>query len=324
MQSRTSGARRSIASRASRGDLVAPRVPVALGELVGDVLAEDAHHLAAVGDDRAVIGRLEVELAEADRRLARCAAIDRRLGRIDAVGDRHLGALRPQALRRRGEAAGSGSARRSASSPASARPSPRAARGSRAGRSARPGFEHRQQPLRVGVADHDRRAHPLARLELDPLAGGDRRHRDAGRASRRPRARPARSRTTRGRARPHVAPDRAEAEQIALVVHQPDRRRAGVARPGEGADRALAGDRVVEPPVGDVARRASSAIDSSNTTEISSGSPPSSSLDLLAVGDGRCQRSSSPARSRSRIRSKTSPNSTTPAMSASAKPCPRR
>ena len=114
--------------------------------------------------------------------------------------------------------------------------------------------QHREGSLRVGVGDHDRGADQLTALDLDPLAREDPRHRDAG-GNRG--AALLRRLGDRERDPPHaaldIAPHRPPPQQVALVVHQPHRGRAGVAGPGEGADHALAEERVLDALVVDVA-----------------------------------------------------------------------
>ena len=109
-------------------------------------------------------------------------------------------------------------------------------------------------PLRVGVADHGRGAELGAVLERHPLAG-----RDPATGTPQASTAPASAAASAiaKRAHPHaaldVAPDRALAVEVALVVHELDRRGAGLVGPAPGADDPLAEERRLQPLVGDVA-----------------------------------------------------------------------
>ena len=116
--------------------------------------------------------------------------------------------------------------------------------------------EQVQRDLRVGVAEDGAGADERAVLERDALAGGDLGHGDAGGELR---AGLLRGVGDREADHPHaaldVAPHRALALEVALVVHELDRGRAGVLRAAVGGDHALAEQRVLEPLVGRCSRR---------------------------------------------------------------------
>ena len=205
------------------------------------------------GRDRRVVGGLEVQLGEARRRDAARAVLERLLGVVHRHGDRHRRPVRPVVVGQR-------------------RP-PRQARqpavdlDHRAGRAPAvdPARERRRRSaspsspavdLRVGVGDDGPGADQLAALEHDALARADL---GDGHAGRQHRAGLARRLGDGERDAAHaaldVAPRHRHALERALEVHQLDRRRAGVVRPGPRADDALAVERLLQPRVVDEPRR---------------------------------------------------------------------
>ena len=113
--------------------------------------------------------------------------------------------------------------------------------------------EHREHPLRIGIADHRRRAQGGPVLERDALAGRYLGDLDAAGENR---SRLRRGVGDREAAHPHpaldVAPDRALAVEVALVVHELDRGGAVVVGPAPGPDDPLTEQRGLQPLVGDV------------------------------------------------------------------------
>src|SRR3954469_12307140 len=218
--------------------LLAAAVPRPLGELVGRVLAEDAEQVAAVRRRRRVVAGLDVDLAERDGRLAPGAALERLLRLVEAAGavdgrprgPRLAGGGRP--LRQRAER-GVELDHRAADLP-----------GLQAGAVVRRhvlAFEQPQRDLGVGVADHRARADERAVLEPHALPRHDLGHRHAaGELGAGLACRVGDREADHAHAALDVAPDRPPAVQVALVVHELDRRRAGVLRPAVGGDDRLA------------------------------------------------------------------------------------
>ena len=94
IDSATSGAKRLIGRDGVIGDLLASSLPRPGGELERDVLGEDAHDVTALGDDRGVVGALEVELAPRRVRLAAPARLVGGLGGVDPGADGDHGPVR--------------------------------------------------------------------------------------------------------------------------------------------------------------------------------------------------------------------------------------
>ena len=294
------------------GDLVAPRVPARpSASSYGAYWQKTLITWWPGGADRAVVGRLEVELAEAERRLAAARRLARGLRSSIAVVIADLA----RSGSRLGRAAVKVGKRLSATfsfitgelTSQSLEP----ARGSR--RAPPPSASSSIASSRFGSALQTTTGARIARRisSSTPSPG-----RIAATGTPAASSAPGLQRRLGDRERDpadaalDVAPHRAEAEQVALVVHEPDRRRARVARPGEGADRALAGDRVAA-----AARRRRSARASRRSTprrrsRSAPGRRRAGASISSRLGDGRCQMSlGRRARSRSRIRSKTAPKS---------------
>ena len=213
-------------------DLGASRLPIALGEVVRDVLGEDAHRVAPRRGDRGVVGGLEVELGEPDRGLTAPTRLSRLLSGVEPLGDRDHRAVRvhPTCRREGGQLVQPGIQLHNWRLHPPGFDSP--AIGSRH----RAVVQHLQSPLRVGVGEHDRGAEPLPAFELHPLPRDDSAHRRAGRQRG---AALQRSLGDRERNAAHptadVSPVRAQAQQVALVVHRaapmPSRDRAAQRTP---------------------------------------------------------------------------------------------
>ena len=232
---RSPGAKRAIRSMNCLATLVAARVPVAVADLVGRVLAEDAQQVLALG--RRASGRSR---SGCRSRRSRPRARRRRSASnarwASSIGRSHVD-RRPggPVLARRGGPGRQPVERgveldhRAADLPVL---EPLAV-----GRVDVGAVEHAEQPLRIGVADHGAGAQPGAVLELDALSREDRGDRDAAGEHR---AGLAGGVGDREAHHPHaaldVAPDRPLAVEVALVVHQLDRGGAGLARPAPGAD----------------------------------------------------------------------------------------
>jgi hypothetical protein len=194
---------------------------------------------------------LDVDLAEGDRRLAGSAPLEGGLGLGHRSGGIDGGLRGPALTRRRGPVrqaveAGVELDHRAADLPGVEPVGELAGHvGVR---------EKRRHPLRVGVADHRLRAKLGSILERHALAGRDPRHRDAAREDR---AVLRRGVGDRERAHAHaaldVAPHRALPVQVALVVHELDRGRAGLVGAAPGADDPLAEERRLDPIVVEVA-----------------------------------------------------------------------
>ena len=232
-------------------------IPVAVGELVGRVLAEDAHQVLALRGGARVEAGLRVDLGEADGRLAGGAALERGLRGVDPVGQLDHRPRRPRLAVRgrpvrerveRGVELDDGAARLAIPRGAPGRPGRRRrSPPPRAGRSATLGSAL-QSTLRA------RMRRPV--LELDALAGHHARDRDAAGERRAGLLRgvgdrEARPSPSRPRRRPSSEPG---AVEVALVVHQLDRGGARVPRTRPGPDHPAAEERVVQPLVGEVVR----------------------------------------------------------------------
>src|SRR3954463_15821566 len=223
-------------------DVVSSLVPGAARELVRRVLAEHAQQMAAGRRGTRVVPRLDVDLAEPDGGLAAVAGLEAALRVVEPAG---------QIDRRPGGPFGAGGGRPLGE---------RVQRGVELhdGAADLPGLEtvlvvvrdlgeEPQRDLRVGVADHGARVDERALLEPDAPAGHD-----LGHGNPRGELRSGLAGGVGDREADHahaaldVAPYRALALEVALVVHELDRGGARVLRAAVGRDHALAEQRVLQ------------------------------------------------------------------------------
>src|SRR4051794_11503758 len=225
-------------------DLLTAAVPGALGEVVWRVLAKHAEQMLAHRRRRRVVAGLQVDLAEAHGRLAAVAGLEGALGLLQAAGDVDGRARRPGLPRRRGPVGQR--VERGVELDHGAADLPLLQAPAVVGRHVL-ALEQRERDLRVGVAQHGARVDAGAVLEHDAHLRLDGRHRHAAGEDG--------ARLLRGVGEgeadhPHpaldVAPHGAPALEVALVVHELDRCRAGVLGPAVGGDDALAEERVLQ------------------------------------------------------------------------------
>jgi hypothetical protein len=232
------------------GDLVPAAVPAALGQAVGGVLGEHADHVAARRGHRRVVGGLEVDLGEADVGHAPLGVGEGLLGGVQAAGHVDHGpvGLEPGGGREAGQPVQGGVQlhHRRAQLPA-VHPGPVVAGHDRR-------VEQVQGPHRVGVGDDRGRPEQLAALQPHPFPGQDLGHRDpAGQLGAQVEGGLGDGEGDPAHATLDIAPQRALAPQVALVVHELDGGGARVPGAGPGADDPLAVEGVLHPLVAHVA-----------------------------------------------------------------------
>src|SRR5215211_4366460 len=231
-------------------DALAPRVPIALGEVVRRVLAEDAHQVLALRRGRRVVTGLKVDLAEGDGRLAAGARLEGALGLVHGargVDRRPRGPVGPGRGGPLGQAVEGGVElhHRAAHLPLLETLAESLVH-------ALP-LEQAQRDLRVRVREHHPGPQRGAVLQAHSLAGQDLRDRHAAGEQG---ARLGGGIRDREAAHPHpaldVAPYGALAVEVALVVHELDRGGAGLAGAAPGSDDPLAEQRGLQPLVVEV------------------------------------------------------------------------
>ena len=280
-QSPRSGAKRDDQVDELLRHPVAPRVPVAVGDLVGRVLAEDAQQVLALRRRARVIAGLDVDLAEGDGGLAGRAALERRLRLVHRAGGvdvARAGQSAPGAAVQFGSRSSAGV---ELDHRAADLPGARAARGSRR-------RSRRRRASRASASGRRCRSRSAPAERCRPRASLPRRGR-----SRRP-ATPQASTAPASAAasaiaklhHPHaaldVAPDRPLAVEVSLVVHELDRGGAVVVRAAPGADDPLAEQRRLQRARRRCRSSSTSAIEASKQRSIISCVAAEQVLDLVA------------------------------------------
>ena len=266
--SRMSGANRAISANASSATSSRRVVPGARRRAcTARTGRRRSSTCLPVRRDRRVVGGVEVQLGPARRRLARAAALERRLGRRRCRRDRSPS---PGAARRPGPARGErrqasraavdldhracpSASRRPAAAKAAGAASPQSAERACAGRRWRPRPRADQRDPSSSTTPSPGRISATgtpAAITAPASSRGARRWR-----------------TTRCPSRPGRSPTRPAApSSVPMRVHGVDRRGARVARARPRADDALAVQRGAQPLVAARSARRPTAIDSSNRT----------------------------------------------------------